>query len=360
MARSIRLERKAVAAAEPRVRLVAKDPAEKLARRRLSILRLAEALGSVSAACRRAGMDRTSFYEWKRRFQTQGLEGLKDLPPVHRTHPMTTPPEVVEKVVAMSGVNPAWGCTRLSDHLALAGVAISSPTVQKILIEHGMGTRYERLLKLEERLAAEPIELSAEQIRLIEKANPCFRERHVESSRPGELLAQDTFHVGTFKGIGKVYLQAVVDTYGSYAFAFLHTTKRPECAVAILHNEVIPFYEDRGLAIGAVLTDNGREFCGTETHPFELYLALNDIEHRKTRVRRPQTNGFVDRFNRTLLDEFFRTALRENPVESLDRLQARLDPWLQHYNTERPHRGYRNMGKRPIETINQALQNCQS
>jgi transposase InsO family protein len=107
-------------------------------------------------------------------------------------------------------------------------------------------------------------------------------------------------------------------------------------------------------------TDNGREFCGTETHPFELYLALNGIEHRKTRVRRPQTKGFVERFNRTLLDEFFRTALRENPVESLDMLQARLDLWLQHYNTERPHCGYRNMGKRPIETINHALQICQS
>lgn len=161
-------------------------------------------------------------------------------------------------------------------------------------------------------------------------------------------------------GIGKVYLQAVVDTYGSYAFAFLDTTKRPECAVAILHNEVIPFYEDRGLAIGAVLTDNGREFCGTETHPFELYRALNDIEHRKTRVRRPQTNGFVERFNRTLLDEFFRTTLRECPMESLETLQDKLDAWLNHYNHERPHRGYRNMGKRPIETINQALPNCQA
>ena len=126
--------------------------------------------------------------------------------------------------------------------------------------------------------------------------------------RPGELLAQDTFYVGNFKGLGKVYMQAVVDAFCSYGFATLHTSKRPETAALILHNEVLPFYAERGIEVGAVLTDNGREFCGTDAHPFELYLALNDIEHRKTRVRRPQTNGFVERFHRTVLDEFFRVS----------------------------------------------------
>lgn len=339
---------------QAKVRIVTKDPAEKLARRRMSVLQLAQALGSVSAACRRAGMDRTSFYDWKRRFQTHGLDGLKDLPPVHRTHPMTTPPEVAERVLAISGENPAWGCVRIADQLQLEGISLSSPTVQTILIKHGLGTKYERLLKLEERMATEPIELTAEQVRLIEKANPAFRERHIESSRPGELLAQDTFYVGNFKGLGKLYMQAVVDTFGSYAFATLHTSKRPETAALILHNEVLPFYAERGITVGAVLTDNGREFCGTDAHPFELYLALNDIEYRKTRVRRPQTNGFVERFNRTILDEFFRTALRDAVFDRLDDLQARLDAWLVHYNHERPHRGYRDMGRRPIETINQA------
>jgi len=340
--------------AQTKLRIVDKDPSVKLARQRMGVLQLAQALGSVSAACRRAGMDRTSFYEWKRRFQVQGLEGLKDLPPVHKTHPMTTPPEVVARVLALSADNPAWGCVRLADQLQLEGISLSSPTVQTILIKHGQGTKYERLLKLEERMATEPIQLTAEQVRLIEKANPCYRERHVESSRPGELIGQDTFYVGTFKGLGKLYMQAAVDTFGSYAFATLHTSKRPETAALLLHNEVLPFYADRKIKVDAVLTDNGREFCGTDHHPFELYLTLNDIEHRKTRVRRPQTNGFVERFNRTILDEFFRTSLRDAVFDRLDDLQARLDAWLVHYNHERPHRGYRNMGRRPIETINQA------
>jgi transposase InsO family protein len=332
-------------------RMTAKDPALKLAHQRLSVLQLAEALGNISEACRRGGLDRTSFYEWRRRFQTHGIEGLKDLPPIHKTHPQTTPPEVVERLLELAMEHPAWGCTRLSDLLALEGKSVSSPTVQGILIKHGLGSKYERLLKLEEKAATTPIQLTGEQVAAIEKANPCFRERHVESSAPGELLSQDTFHVGTLKGVGKVYLQVVVDTYGSYAFGFLHTSKRPECAVALLYNDVLPFYEEAGLPVGAMLTDNGREFCGTELHPYELYLALCGIEHRTTRVRRPQTNGFVERFNRTVLDEFLRTAMRTTVYTSVEALQADFDVWLAHYNTERPHRGYRNMGRRPIDTI---------
>jgi transposase InsO family protein len=327
-------------------------PEEKVARHRLSVLELAEALGNVSEACRHRGMTRTQFYEYKRRFQTHGLAGLKDLPPVHKTHPQTTAPETVARILALALEHPAWGCCRLSALLKLEGTPVSSPTVQGILIKHGLGSRFERLLRLEEKAASEPIELTAEQVRLIERANPAFAERHVESSKPGELLCQDLFYVGHLKGVGKVYLDAVVDTYGSYAFGFLHISKQPEAAVAVLHNDVLPFYRDLDLPIRAVLTDNGREFCGTEQHPYELYLALNDIEHRRTRIRTPRTNGFVERFNGTVLDEFFRVKMRDRFYGSVEALQDDLDAWLVHYNTERPHLGYRNQGRRPIETVN--------
>jgi transposase InsO family protein len=209
-------------------------------------------------------------------------------------------------ILALSLEHPAWGCHRLSDTLKLEGISVSGPTIQRILDASEMGTMVERLLQLEERAAGQAMELTSDQVAMIEKANPCYRERHVESSRPGELLAQDTFYVGTLKGVGRVYMQVVVDTYGSYAFGFLHTAKLPECAALVLHNDVLPFYEDRGIKVKAILTDNGREFCGKETHPFEMFLALNAIEHRRTKVRRPQTNGFVERFNRTMLEEFFR------------------------------------------------------
>jgi transposase InsO family protein len=331
------------------------DAETKLAYHRLSVLELAQSLDNVVAACHQRGMSRTQFYEYKRRFQTHGLEGLKDLPPIPKHHPWTTPPETVDKILALSMEHPTWGCVRLSHMLKLQGTAVSSPVIQKILIKQGLGSRYERLLKLEERMLQEPSALTAEQVAKIEKANPCLRERHLESSRPGELLAQDTFFVGTLKGVGKVYLHVVVDTYSSHAFGFLHPSKQPEAAAAVLHNQALPFYQDHHLPVGTILTDNGREFCGRETHPYELYLALNEIEHRRTQVAHPQTNGFVERFNRTVLDEFFRLAFRRTFYESVEALQTDLDAWLIYYNTERPHQGYRNLGRRPIETIDQYL-----
>jgi transposase InsO family protein len=332
-------------------KVTARDANEELAHRRLTVLELAERLGNVTEACRRGGIDRTSFYDWKRRFQTHGLDGLKDLPPIAKSHPMTTPPEVVAQIEALALAHPAYGCNRIEALLALAGKRVSAITIQKILNDKGLGTRHERWLALERRNAERAIELTPEQAAFLEKLNPCFRERHVESGRPGELLSADTFLVGTLKGIGRVYLHAVVDTYGSYGFGFLHVSKQPEAAVAVLHNDVLPFYRELGLEVGAVLTDNGREFCGTERHPYELYLALNDIEHRKTRIGTPRTNGFVERFHGTVLEEFFRPAMHGKLFESVEALQADLDAWLTHYNRERPHLGYRNQGRRPWETV---------
>jgi transposase InsO family protein len=331
--------------AEPR------DASSKLAQGRLSVIELAKELGNVAEACRQRGLDRTSFYEWKRRFQTQGFEGLKDLPPIHKSHPQATPPDVVEQIKTLALAHPAYGCNRHEAMLALEGIRVSAITIQKILNDNGLGTKVERWLALEAKNAEHVIEITPEQAAFLEKLNPCFKERHVESSAPGELLSADTFFVGTLKGVGRVYLHAVVDTFGSYAFGFLHVSKQPEAAVAVLHNDVLPFYRTLDLPVGAVLTDNGREFCGTERHPYELYLDLNGIDHRRTKVRTPKTNGFVERFNGTVLDEFFRIKLRETFYDSVEALQADLDDWLAHYNTERPHLGYRNMGRRPIETV---------
>jgi hypothetical protein len=199
-------------------KLTAKDANAKLAHRRLTVLELAERLGNVAEACRRGGIDRTSFYDWKRRFQLQGLDGLKELPPIAKSHPMTTPVEVVERIVELALLHPAYGCNRLEALLALEGLRLSAITIQNILNDKGLGTRHERWLALEQKNAEQATELSPEQAAFLEKLNPCFNERHVESGRPGELLSADTFVVGPLKGIGRVYLHAVVDTFGSYAF----------------------------------------------------------------------------------------------------------------------------------------------
>jgi hypothetical protein len=161
------------------------DPATKPARHRLSVLELGAALGNVTAASRQAKMDRTSFYESKRRFQTHSLAGLKDLPPIHLSHLATTPPEVVDQILAVASQYPTRGCVWISAQLKLRGVSVSSPSIQKIVHEHELGSRFERLLRLEAQAPAETVELIPAQVMAIEKANPCFKERHVESTRPG-------------------------------------------------------------------------------------------------------------------------------------------------------------------------------
>jgi transposase InsO family protein len=330
----------------------------KIAKNRLTLLQLALEIKNISEACRRRGVSRSQFYEYKRAFQERGFEGLKDLPPIPKSFPNETPAEVKEKILRMSIAHPAWGQVHVADQLRLEGISVSPSTVRNLWLKEGLETRYKRVLRLEEETHGKDIELTAEQIRLLEKANPCFRERRVESSYPGYLLSQDTFYVGVIKGVGRIYLQAVVDTYGSYAFGKLYTSKLPETAVDVLYDRVMPFYESHGLRVEHILTDNGREYCGrVMIHPYQIFLELYDIKHRTTRVATPRTNGFVERFNRTVLDEFFRETFRKKLYASLEELQTDLDKWLDYYNNERPHRGYRNMGKRPIETIEEGKKN---
>jgi transposase InsO family protein len=325
---------------------------KKLAQKRLTLLQVAEKLRNVSEACRRHGVSRSQFYEYKRAFQERGFEGLIDRPPIRKVFPNEIPPEVKEKVIESSLKHPAWGPVHVSDHLRLQSVTVSPSTVRNIWLKENMETKYKRLLRLEEEKNGTDVDLSEEQIKLLEKVNPCFRERHVESSYPGYLLSQDTFLVGTIKGVGRIYLQTVVDTYGSYAFGKLYTSKLPETAVDVLYDRVLPFYRDHGLVVEHILTDNGREYCGKPMiHSYQIFLEFTDIQHRTTKVATPRTNGFVERFNRTMLDEFFRETFRNKLYASVEELQKDLDKWIHYYNYERPHRGYRNMGRRPIETI---------
>ena len=163
-------------------------------------------------------------------------------------------------------------------------------------MRHGLLTRHDRLLRLEKATAERRLELSDEQIQLLERFSPEFRERHIEAPHTGSLVAVDTFFVGVLKGVGKVYLQTAIDCHARRAWARLYTSKLPTTAVHLLNDDVLSVYDAAGTRIETVLSDNGREFCGRpDRHPYELFLQLEGIEHRTTRVKRPQSNGIVER-----------------------------------------------------------------
>jgi transposase InsO family protein len=143
-------------------------------------------------------------------------------------------------------------------------------------------------------------------------------------------------------------VQVIVDVFCSLAFAKVYNSKMPITACDLLYDRVLPFYEELGIEVGSVLTDNGREFCGREDkHPFELLLAMEGIEHRRTKVRTPRTNGFVERMNRTLLDECFRIAGRTTWYTDISEIQRDLDIFMEKYNLRRSHPGVQTQGQNP-------------
>ena len=330
---------------------------KKVARRKLSLLELATELNNVSKACKIMGYSRQQFYEIRRNFQTYGSKGLLDkLPGAKGPHPNRVEKDVEEAILAHSLMYPTQGPLRVSQELMLKGTQVSAGGVRGVWSRHNLMTKHDRLLRLEKTVAARKLELNDDQIRLLERFSPEFRERHIETEHTGDLVAVDTFFVGSLKGIGKIYLQTVIDCFSRYAWGRLYTNKLPVTAVHVLNTDVLPTFEQHNARITTVLSDNGREFCGRpDHHPYELFLQLEGIAHRTTKVRRPQSNGFVERMHRTLLDEHFRIQGRTKWYESLEQMQRDLDTYLHKYNHERPHQGRNMKGRTPYQVFVEGL-----
>ena len=330
---------------------------DRIARRKLSLLDLAKDLDNVSKACKIMGYSRQQFYEIRRNFQTYGADGLIDrLPGAKGPHPNRVSEEIEKAVLAHALQHPCHGALRVEQELRLQGIAVSSGGVRGVWQRHDLLTKHERLLRLEKATATRKMELSDEQIRLLERFSPEFRERHIEAPHTGSLVAVDTFFVGTLKGVGKIYLQSVIDCHSRFAWGRLYTSKLPITAVHVMNNDVLPTFEEAGAKIDVVLSDNGREFCGKpDKHPYELFLQLEEIEHRTTKVKRPQSNGIVERLHRTLLDEHFRVEGRRTWFESVEEMQVVLNKYLVHYNTKRPHQGRNMNGRTPLQAFHDGL-----
>jgi transposase InsO family protein len=162
--------------------------------------------------------------------------------------------------------------------------------------------------------------------------------------------------VGTLKGVGRIYQQTFIDTYSKVAFAKLYDRKTALVAADLLNDRVLPFFEEQEIPLLRMLTDRGTEYCGQiEHHEYQLYLAVENIDHTRTRAQRPQSNGICERFHKTILNEFYRIAFRRKVYDSIEQLQKDLDDWIKEYNEERTHSGKYCFGKTPMQTFKDSI-----
>jgi len=331
---------------------------ERIIKHKLGLLNLAEELGNVSKACQVMGLSRDTFYRYKKAVESGGVAGLLEKDRRRPNLKNRTDEQTEAAVVDYALEQPAHGQVRTSNELRKRGSFISPTGVRSVWLRHGLATFRDRLRALEAKMAAEGLVLTEAQVQALEKKRQDDEASgEIETAHPGYLGSQDTFYVGTMKGVGRIYQQTFVDTYSKFAAAKLYTTRTPITAADLLNDRVLPLFEQHGLPLLRVLTDRGTEYCGrAERHDYELYLAVNDIDHTKTKAKSPQTNGICERFHKTILQEFYQVAFRKKLYARLEELQADLDAWLTYYNTERTHQGKMCCGRTPMATLMATLE----
>ncbi len=263
-------------------------------------------------------------------------------------------PKAFEKAVLDYALEyPTHGQVRASNELKRKGIPISSGGIRSIWLRHKLEKKDLKLKCLERHSAKAGVVLTESQVQALESAKEkkqAFGE--VETHHPGFLVGQDTFYVGYIKGVGKIYQQTVIDTYSNFGFAKLYLEKTALTAADVLNDLVLPFFDKEHMKVLRILTDNGREYCGPkESHNYDLFLHLNDIEHTRTKVRHPQTNGSTEKLNQTILEEFYKIAFRKKLYTRLEDLDKDLQIFMKVYNYDRTNQGKRCLGKTPYETL---------
>lgn len=309
---------------------------------RQQAIRLFEDGKSISEICRLLGKSRPWFYKWQERYRQQGREGLKNqtrwICPANRT-----PLDLEGQVLILMEQFPSYGPARIALVLSQMGITLGHTAVYGVMRRHGLNKRKDRL-EWVRRLHGEVVKLSD-----LETARQKAKHRHIQVQQPGELVCVDLFYVGCLKDVGRIYQMTACDAASSFAWARLYTEKTAEAAGDFLDHLL---NVSHGVQIKALLTDNGKEFTThwqSKDHRFERALADHGIQHRYTQVRHPWTNGFAERLNRTILEEFYQVELRKRIYRTAAELQRDLDQFLSFYNFIRPHQGYRTKGRCPVD-----------
>lgn len=314
-----------------------------LYRFRMRALALAVELGNVRAACRAMGIHPSTFYRWRSQVLRFGPEILR---PRERRRPRManqTSPFVEQRVVAFALGHPGFGPARISAELRRekwGGIVISTNGVHRVLRRHGLNTRSKRLGLVAGYAAPPEPEPRAPQ-----------PERHLDVSRPGEMVQMDCFFIGRLSGSkGAVWQYTAIDVASAYCWAELHLTPRNPCArfTSELARRVAADLADRGWELEKVMSDNASEF---RSEGFEAAVRRLGARHLFIRAGRPQTNGVVERVQQTILEECWKPAFARSLIPRYTGLRLDLDRYLRYYNTDRAHTGRWTKGRTPEQVI---------
>jgi transposase InsO family protein len=296
----------------------------------------------VAAACRTFGVHRSTYYRWKRQVDRYGLEILRPRERRKPNMPNRLSPIVEQRIVAFALGQPGLGPKRISAQLARpewGGLAVSANGVYRALCRHGLNTRAKRLALVAGYRA--PYEPPREQ-------QPAAR---VEAEYPGQLVGMDCFYIGRLHGTrGPVWQITAIDCASSYAWATLVRCPSGAPAVAdtsALAQRVARELRQAGRRLERVLTDNGSEFGRRE---FARRLPTG-VVHSQIRAGRPQSNGHVERLQRTILEECWRPAFARFLIVRFQGLERDLASYLDYYNNQRAHTGRRTAGRVPADLV---------
>jgi transposase InsO family protein len=310
--------------------------------RRVRLLELAQELGNISAACRQLGISRTRYYQWKHVAENYGIEALWPKDRRRPNQPNETPTLVVHDLLSLVVIEPTIGCRQYADRLAELGYDIGKTAVQRILVDHGLGRRRQRVARAAaiaalSGLVTEPV---------LEEPSP-FGFCHW-AAQPGELVALDSFYIGKLKGVGKVYQLTAIDTATRWAIIkiVIGPVNAGHTIAFIAH--LRKMMRRLGWPVRRVLTDNGPEFVA---RGFQDHLAEVGIDHVRIPPRSPNHNAVCERFQGTMLQECWRPAFHRRHFNTVRQLQAEANTWLIRYNTRRCNHGHFMRGRTPKQLL---------
>lgn len=296
---------------------------------------------SIISLCKRYQVSRKWFYKWKKRRDKEGNEGLRTRIRATPRMPNKVPIEIETKILEFIKEYPTYGPARIEAELKIRGIIIGHTGIYNVLRGIGLNTAKKRL-EWVRKLNGEIVTLNE-----LQRAKEKSKTNHIEAYYPGQLVSEDTFYIGCLKGIGRIYHQVACDCFSSFGAAKIYANKTTDTSCDFVETHLIKKFA--GVKIRRLLTDCGTEYTtwheeAKPKHKFEKMCERLGVRHTTTKVRHPWTNGYVERLNETLLDEFYSLAFRKKRYESIEELQSDLDEFMDYYNYRRTHQGYKLKG----------------